>query len=194
MTAPRSTRTTSSCATPSSGMPRTRCTSADRARSTYWPGLWGGFLNPPPPALRHAACPARELGRAAPSTARERRLHRRRPLAPPASLATTSRVTRFIVRRLLLTIPVAAGDRLRRVRCSRGSSRATLPCARWASARPTPQQCDAVPARYGLDQPTPDPVRRLPGAARVRATWARRSSSTARDRPAHRAPSDDRSS
>ena len=46
----RSTPTTSSRATGSSGTPPTRATSAAPATSQYWGALFGGFLNPPPPA------------------------------------------------------------------------------------------------------------------------------------------------
>ncbi len=53
-----STRTTSWSATRCSGTPSIRCTRVAPARSTYWPGLWGGFLNPAPPATPAPASPA----------------------------------------------------------------------------------------------------------------------------------------
>ena len=75
----------------------------DRRRSTYWPGLFGGFLNPPA-----AVDPS--------ATANRHRRGRRIRGAPRVVIAAAAPVrgdrqpmTQFIIRRLLVTIPVLLG-------------------------------------------------------------------------------------
>ena len=129
----------------------------------YLPGLWGGYLNPP--ASCHPTGPQIERGRpdAAPPFAVSS------TSAPPRHAIRQSRgdrhVTRFILRRLLVTIPVLFGIVFLVFALARmvpGD-----PCRAVLGERATDAICDEFILRYGLDQPIPpvsSPARGAPPA------------------------------
>src|SRR3990172_4949009 len=141
--APTSTPTTWSSATPPSGTPHIRCTRVAAAPSSTSPACGAGSSTHRPPDRSHL------------DRHRKGRRRRRRPFTTLSGARRTGSpaVTKFILRRLLVTIPVLFGIVFLVFALARlvpGD-----PCRAVLGERATDEGCDAFIVRYGLDQPIP---------------------------------------